>query len=49
MGEVNDIFMRISIFLILSFIYIYFTYNYINDINDIAEKSRRKVGGDNEN
>lgn len=48
-GEVNDIFMRISIFLILSFIYIYFTYNYINDINDIAEKSRRKVGGDNEN
>lgn len=39
-GEVGDIFMRISIFLIIAFAFIYFTYNYINDINDIVQKNK---------
>lgn len=54
LGEVSDIFMRISIFFIVAFAFIYFTYNYINDLNDIVQKNKyisrkRKVGVKNAN
>lgn len=53
-GEVGDIFMRISIFFIIAFVFIYFTYNYINDINDIVKKNvsrikKKRVGVKNGN
>lgn len=55
LGEVSDILMRISIFFIIAFVYIYFTYNFINDINDIVQKNKhiqkkidkRKAGVEN--
>ena len=40
LGEVSDIYMRISIFFIVAFAYVYFTYNFINDINDIVQKNK---------
>lgn len=40
LGEVSDIFMRISIFFIVAFAFVYFTYNYINDLNDIVQKNK---------
>jgi hypothetical protein len=55
LGEVSDILLRISIFFIVAFVYIYFTYNYINDVNDIVQKNehiqkkKRKVGVKNAN
>ena len=43
-GEVEDIFMRIAIFFMISFAFIYFTYNYFNDVNDIAKTDKERVG-----
>jgi len=40
LGEVSVIFMRISIFFIVAFIFVYFTYNFINDVNDIVQKNK---------
>lgn len=40
LDEVSDIFMRISIFFIVAFVFVYFTYNFINDINDIVQKNK---------
>lgn len=44
-GETSDILMRISIFLIIAFVFIYFTYNFINNIGDIAKLSEPKKEG----
>lgn len=44
-GETTDLFMRISIFFIVAFVFIYFTYNLLNDINDIARKVDNKKEG----
>lgn len=44
-GETTDLFMRISIFFIVAFVFIYFTYNLLNDINDIARREDNKKEG----
>ena len=48
-GETTDLLMRISIFFIVAFVFIYFTYNLLNDINDIARKddNKKKEGASN--
>lgn len=40
-GETSDLLMRISIFFIVAFVFIYFTYNLLNDINDIASNDKK--------
>ena len=48
-GEVEDILMRIAIFFIIAFAFIYFTYNYFGDVFDIAKMDKKRVGGKIEN
>lgn len=45
-GEVEDIYMRIAIFFIIAFAFIYFTYNYINDLLDIVKEDKEKKVGE---
>ena len=42
-GETSDLLMRISIFFIVAFVFVYFTYNLLNDINDIAKNDNKKI------
>lgn len=48
-GEVEDILMRAVIFFMVAFAFVYFTYNYFNDISDIAKSDKERVGERNEN
>lgn len=48
-GETEDILMRIAIFFIIAFAFIYYTYNYFSDVIDIAKSDKERVGCKNEN
>lgn len=40
LNENTDILMRFCVFFMVAFAFIYFTYNYINSLNDIVSKNR---------
>ena len=44
-GEVEDILMRLVIFFMVAFAFIYFTFNYFNSVSDIAKADKERVGG----